>query len=218
MIFFSHTHQQTLLLASEHVRGDENRISSLLTRVIFELNNHPRVRKNNTLMVVAVEGCQGDPTYICPRVLDISGSMGIPLCVMREGSTNDSSQGFGVGKTRRSTIDMAAVMKGTIMINAIHIPADCLAVSSAFEVPQTDLQTQSNKLYNQMATFRLQPNGSLSGKVAGANDDLVIAFMMTLYWSQMFCRSNSPEYCMYKLRWASPDVWLLGQATHIPTQ
>jgi hypothetical protein len=55
-------------------------------------------------------------------------------------------------------------------------------------------------LHDQLRNFKILPTGQLSGKEGSKNDDLVIAFMMTVYWSQFFCGNFDPSRSYYRFR------------------
>lgn len=161
-------------------------------------------------IVIAIEACSGDAMYIAPMFSECARKYALSHCVMSEIRGGKEQ---GVPKDEDVTRRMIATTVCLLSANSVCIADDCVAISSDFARPPATMANQRQELASQFLRFRADPKtGQISGKgLTGQNDDLIITFMMALYWSVHFCESGRPDYEKFKYIKNTP-AWRAGTA------
>lgn len=173
-------------------------IHAMVDGTIESLRSHPRVGPNVPI-VVAIEGCSVDPNYMANMFLKYPH-----VLVM-----NDVNGGkrYGVPKTEQSTRAMVTTVYTMLALHMVTIPADAMAYSTQYATKKKTLRDYRECLMSQFGAFRLDPSsGKMSGKGHGANDDVLITFMMALYWMTRFAVNEKDDYVAFKQMF-DPSAW-----------
>jgi hypothetical protein len=147
----------------------------------------------------------------------------VPTEFLREVAPTSLGRGYGTPLDHEIKRSMLVATNALLSTGAgqrqglLDIPDDCLAGMSNYAIPQPNLATVKSMLYDQFRNFKILPTGKFSGKEGGKNDDLVIAFMMTVYWSQFFCGNFDPSrsYSNFRRELEAADqrfnyIWAAG--------
>lgn len=179
-------------------------IAEIVDRSIETLRKHPRVGPGIPI-IVAVEGCSSDSTWLAPVFMKHED-----VLVMSEFKTSEGR--YGVPKNPAVLVGLVGATQALLSRSMVSIPGDAAAVSTSHAKRVATMRDYREELSKQFSNFRINGStGKASGKGNGENDDLIIAFMMSLYWMTKFCVSESPEYVDFKLRY--PDnTWLTAMA------
>jgi hypothetical protein len=197
-------------LCAENIEGLHTRGDQLIYKTLQAVQAHPRVSPS-TPVIIIIEGVGGDTMWLGPKFHDTAQDLAMYSHVMREMKLGPEGPGFGVPKNAIITGAMIASLNGAFTRKIVAVPADCVSVGSDFALPTKTLQDQCTKLREQLTAFKINSDGSVNGKRGGENDDLVIAFMMTIYWSQRFCRSENVDYQSFKNLFPHlNEAWMLG--------
>jgi hypothetical protein len=176
--------------------------------VITAIRSHPRVAGKSVPIIVAIEACASDGTFIGPMFLRHPG-----VLVMTEFS---DSHKFGVPKNRVTLAGMIMGTKTFLSRGMISIPSDAIAFSSPNASLKMTMARYRSMLSVQFSNFRTDAaTGVTNGKGGGANDDLLVSFMMTIYWMLAFPTKNLPEYIGFRDEypmtcWAGAALIALG--------
>jgi len=200
-----------LVFCSEKLSAkvEEDQIFEIVELFVKSLRSHPRVGRGVPI-VVAIEACSpGDRIFFPRYFLDIGDP---DLLVMSE---IGGGRGYGVPKTERETREMVTTMQAMLSpkFNLVTIPPDAMALSTKYVDPASrkGMGDIKEMLAIQFSSFRLDPkSGKMSGKAGGGNDDLLITFMMALYWMMRFSASDRPEYVDFR-RCYSDEIWEMAQ-------
>lgn len=107
---------------------------------------------------------------------------------------------------------MVTTTQTMMSLRLITIPIDAVAHSTQYATRQKTMRDFREALASQFASFKLsQTTGKMSGKERGGNDDLLITFMMALYWMTRFGVSVNEDYMAFKQNYGS-EVWAMVQA------
>lgn len=197
-------------MCAEDIKGIPSRGQQIILRSLQAVAAHPRVT-SDTPIVIIVEGVGGDTMWLGEMFHDTAQSLNLNSHVMREMKEGPDGQGFGVPKNAMVTAAMISALSSVFIRGIVAVPADCLSVSSADALPPKTLQDQCVKLREQLAAFKTNQDGTVNGKSSGMNDDLVISFMMTIYWGQRFCRSEKFEYKAFRNMFGNlSEAWMAG--------
>lgn len=195
-------------MCSENVQGLTERVDNILLKMIDGLKKHPRIGPD-VPMIVAIEAMGADAMYLGPKFQKIARDLNVKMCVMREMKSGPDGHGWGVPKA--NTAALVAATREIMAYNLLSIPSDCMAMSSDFMLPISNLNDCCKKLHSQFTSFKKNSDGSMNGKGGGGNDDMLIGLMMCIFWSQVFCRSDRFEYGDFKAYFS--DRWDTWQAT-----
>lgn len=159
--------------------------------MITAIRTHPRIVGRDVPVVVAIEACASDGTFIGPMFLRHPGVM-----VMTEFSDIHK---FGVPKNRYTLAGMIMATKMFLSRGLLSIPADAVAVSSQRAEFKMTLARHRKTLATQFSNFKTdEVTGITNGKSGGENDDILISFMMAIYWMLKFSTKNLPEYIRFR--------------------
>lgn len=95
----------------------------------------------------------------------------------------------GVLKTQQSTRDMVKLMKSMLQLQRVRFSDEYMCV---YPDQKTDKEKNMIQgLIDQMEVYQFKFNktgdaGKFTGKIGGANDDLIVSTMMLPYWSMEF--------------------------------
>jgi hypothetical protein len=192
---------------------------NLIDKFLDAIKTHPRMdRHAPTPIVVAIESCDGHVMHIEPMVLNSAMRLGLNVKVMTE--THNEMDGItkGVPKTDKTTSRMVISIGIALDTKIIGIPADCVSVSSDFAIARRSMDEDLLTLERQFAAYTLIGK-KYTGKSGGKNDDLLITFMMSFYWSIVFCHDEKRQYAEFMMMfpifrtWDSGTVDGLAEAT-----
>jgi hypothetical protein len=173
-------------------------IREMLIGTVCAIRSHPRVTRVPLVpIVIAMEGMGGESTLI-PGMFDPFPN----VVVMTEMSTHR----YGVPKNQRTLSDMITVVSCLLWQQTTVIPEDAVAFSTSFAKSRRSMRDYREILARQFSNFRYDRTGKANGKAHGSNDDLVIAFMMSLFWMFKFCNSMNDDYMRVK-RFYGPGPW-----------
>lgn len=186
------------------VASDMRIVKDLVFRTVDAVLQNPRCRRMNggtdqgVPIIVAIEGYQGDTMYIGPLFIEACAKR-TEVCLLSEIRNKD----IGVLKDETITRMLIAATQAALCANIVCIADDCVSISSSFARPPLNMSKQREDLARQFVAFRSDPRtGRVSGKgPGGQQDDIIITFMMNLYWSQYFNMSERADYVMFKRRW-----------------
>ena len=174
-------------------------ISAIVEGAITAIKEHPRVGRGVPI-IVAIEACSSDATWLAPLFFEHDD-----VIVLSEFQHEGR---FGVPKNPSVLIGLVGATEAFLTRNLVHIPADAVAFSTRFTKTQSTMHAVRENLWRQFANFRINhATGKTSGKGGGENDDLIIAFMMALYWMTKFSVKNDENYNRFKARYPN-RTWL----------
>ena len=188
---------QVLLLASERLdNSTSEHMFSLYLGALAALREHPRVGPEVPI-IVAFEGNSNDASHVALHALSYA-----PVHVLAECAGNRC----GVPKQERESNGIVIAAIAALSSGRVDIAGDAIALATGRNgTRRKTLPDLVLQLRKQLAAYRRDDKGRFSGKAAGP-DDLAIAFMMTLYWTAMFCRSEQPEHRLFKDQF-DRDIW-----------
>jgi hypothetical protein len=174
---------------------------------IRELRNHPRVGPQVPI-IVAMEAQGSEASFLAPTFETIDND----VIVMREFKNEGS---FGVPKNGNVLVGLVGTTQALLMRNLVSIPNDAIAFSSTHAKSTTTMRDHREALAKQFGAFRVDSyTGSINGKAGGGNDDMLIAFMMALYWMTRFCSRNLDIYIAFRERYGN-DIWFSAMAHNL---
>jgi hypothetical protein len=170
-------------------------VNQLIHKTLLNIANNPRCTE--AIVVVAIEGCSGDVMYLGPTFRDECKSLGLTHVIMHE---TNGGKNIGVPKTKDSTRQMVATSLLYLSHRAVCIPSDCVAISSSQSLSPHTMADETRELNSQFMRFRIDATtGKISGKAGpGVNDDLILTFLMCIYWGVLFYESTDPTYMAFK--------------------
>jgi hypothetical protein len=188
-------------------RMEMQQVQAMVDGTMQTLRSHPRVGPDVPI-VVAIEGCAGDTLYLPEKFL----KYGPNVLVMNEVC---GGKRYGVPKTERSTREMVTTVYTMLSLGLVSIPADAVAFATEYAAKKKSMRDFRECLLTQFASFRLDPtSGKMSGKGHGANDDLIVTFMMALYWMTRFAVNEKELYVDFKDMF-DPVIWKKGSCAGI---
>jgi hypothetical protein len=184
-------------------------ITEIVNGAMRAIRAHPRVGRRIPV-VVAIEACSSDATWLAPIFMEHED-----VLVMSE--FKGESGRFGVPKNPAVLIGLVGATQALLSRDMVSIPADAVAYSTPFAKRASTMRDYREALHKQFSNFRIDHStGKTSGKAHGENDDLIITFMMCLYWMTKFCVNNPQQYMEFKMRY--PDrTWFTAMAPYLAT-
>jgi len=184
-------------------RMEQAQIEAICHGSIRALRAHPRVGYGVPI-IVAIEGCGPDPIFEGTMFREHEDVL--VMTEIKQGTR------FGVPKDERITKSLVTTTQTMMSLRLVTIPTDAIAYSTQYAVRKKTMRDFREALASQFANFKLsQKTGKMSGKEHGRNDDLLITFMMALYWMTRFCVSIKDDYLAFKQNYGA-DIWAMAQA------
>lgn len=182
-------------------------ISEIIKGSIEKIRSHPRVGPDVPI-IVAIEACSSEATFMAPMFEQVDTN----LIAMREFKQDGN---YGVPKNKNVLIGLIGTTQALLTRNLIHIPSDSISFNSTFSTTHPTIRDHREVLMKQFGNFRMdQYTRQIHGKSGGNNDDMIIAFMMSLYWMTRFCVRNIPIYMEFRSRFRA-DIWLSAMAPYL---
>jgi hypothetical protein len=202
-----------LLVCAERLKPSTQQhlqLNEICTGCVRAIRGHPRVGPNVPI-VVAIEGMGAEVVFLGPTFEYCDRD----LIVMREFKEDGC---LGVPKNERILVGLVGTTKALLMRNLVSVPMDAIAFSSRFAESAPTMRDIRELLAKQFGAFRYDSHVmKITGKGRGGNDDVLIAFMMTLYWMTRFCARNLDVYMQFREKY-HPDVWFSALAHNLCMQ
>lgn len=177
------------------MKRDANIVENMVNKTLKALATNRRAQR--APVICSIEANSGDAMYIAEYIRKWAATYGInmfPMSEVRDGKEQGCPKDAIITKKLISaTICMLAA-------RTCCIAEDCVSISSDFARPQHTMADERRELKSQFLRYRLDPKlDKYTGKDgAGQNDDFIVAFMMTIYWSMQFMQNTRIEYDQFK--------------------
>ena len=190
------------------MKSQNEQIKDILDGSINEIKHHPRVGRGVPI-IVAIEACSSDAIWIAPILMAHPD-----VLVMSEFKKEFR---YGVPKNNEILIGLVGTTHAFLSRKLVSFTSDFVSYSTHHAAKRTTLNENRDDIMNQFENFRVDSaSGKVHGKGGGKNDDIIIAFMMALYWMTKFAMSEKEVYWEFRARYES-TIWMDTLAPLIAT-